>query len=382
MTTQTQTQINQQNGIHLDVRASAGQAHAGHCWIPLPEGGCPTDLLPHVSRYLGTQDSYTHGHDRNYCMPVDAATWGAVRAEIAREDARAAEERAKDTVIWRTAAVKYLAGGDVDVDVYESRTYCGRRPSGGSVVSTATDVTAAEVAAVNAEHARREAIAEAKREEERQARAAALVSVLPRILSGEGDYHSWESTITVDGIAHRFAAAGPDVERQLIAEKKRRADVKEKTEAAAVAALVATLDERTRQRRQAGFCSGGQWLELLNRAASAQLKQEIETLGTKCGGPPYVGGTKTSALTDEQYAVLVPVVAYAREHGIEVETMSVFDSQTQTACADHEEYDDDCSNCTIECEGRRAIAKLSRVVGSVSGEGQIKATARIELGAY
>jgi hypothetical protein len=368
-----------QNCIALHLPASLGLPQTGLYWLSVPADGVPADLLQDVAPYLDARrDDY-----RGRSLTVTAPTWDAVRVAVEAERAKRSEEarvtaerKATAGEKWRSCAARYLAGESVSLSLYSDSAWVD------GISSAHGDVTAEEVAAVNAEHARREAGAQAKREAERQERAAALLAVLPRILAGEGTIHSFDRTVTIDGTKHGTDDSGPDVVAQIASEKQRRTDAIAAAEADAITALVGTIDQSTFERREGGYCTDGQWRETLTRAASAQLKRELETLGVTCGGPSYVGGTTTRALTDVQYAALAPVLAYAREHGIAVETISAFDSATETTCENHEEHDDDCSDCTTEYSGRRAIAKLSRRVGSVSGEGDVVATARVELGAY
>jgi hypothetical protein len=162
------TQVIQQNGIHLNVRATVGGTAAGQAWIPVPADGVPAEILPHVRTHLGERDGRPVSSG-GFC--VDAPTWESVLAEVARDVAAEAKrtadaiaERERNTEDWRKRAAVYMAGGE---------------DANNSLLAYTYEASREEVRAVQAERDRRT-------ERAMVAKTAEVESVIERLAGGEG----------------------------------------------------------------------------------------------------------------------------------------------------------------------------------------------------
>jgi hypothetical protein len=227
------TQINEQNGIYLNVNPRIGARAAGLQWIPVPEGGVPADLLPHVAEYLGVRPEGLRPYQQAPSgLDVRNASWDGVRAAVDAAKAKAAEERAKRTTVWRDLAARYVVG-DAAVTASEYGTEASLE-LGVVRASTDVDVTPTEHTSVLVEYARRVRDQQAQKKAKREALAEALRAVLPRVLAGEGKF-DWvsEPVVIIDDQTLARNVAGAEVEAQLEAEKKRREEAAKSAEAAA-----------------------------------------------------------------------------------------------------------------------------------------------------
>lgn len=155
--------ITHQNGIALNVSTVGGGRHAGKCWIPVPDTGVLSDLLPHVQRYLQVREA-VQGDFRGEMLDVKEPTWEAVAEAVAIKVAKAAEEdatrkarREELTSLWRAEVMEYFAGGQQEPCTERSSTGTYHGPSGKRVFGSLkdSDVTDEELKKVQEEKIRR-----------------------------------------------------------------------------------------------------------------------------------------------------------------------------------------------------------------------------------
>ena len=150
--------------------------------------------------------------------------------------------------------------------------------------------------------------------------------------------------------------------------------------AAALSELLRDVPTETIARHLAGYCVGDPWLSVLRKALMERLLQEVRERGLSTRSPAYYSGSDTDYLSAEQYAALQPVQSAATELDLAVKVKSVYSRREYRACDEHEDYDADCDECTVEYSGRRAIAVLTRSVDTT--DGTLTASVRVELGDY